>query len=337
MKAFIANFGQENYLWPKCRELGTVATINNEILQPFWEKGDRQGYIAHALAHQKTARGELPTRSVASRWFSLMEAISETSGDLWVHRAKDELWWTTTRRDPVQIELAASFNPSRDGPQIYEFHKPAEAWSDRNRKGGRLSWHGLHPKAKDFLFTEGTLQQLQPDNAAYALALIAGEDLSAWHDRPEWRKKVERSSSKAGAVKTFDPLERAAWIMADQALSTASQSNGQQVLRTVKEKNCDLSKEELQIYIVSLLEDQERLCAITGIPFQFQPDVDDKEMLCSLDRLDSSGHYERGNLQIVCRFVNRWKSDTVDTEFRRLVGHVRALGPLPNDEWEPHA
>lgn len=319
MKVFIANFGQENYLWPKCLELGTVATINNAILQPFWERGDRKGYVEHALVHQKTARDELPTRSVASRWFSLMEAISETAGDLWIHRAKDELWWTATTADPVQIELAPSFNPRRDGPQIYEFHKPAEAWSDRNRKGGRLSWNGLHPKAKDFLFTEGTLQRLQPDNAAYAMALIDGDDLSAWHERPEWKKKVVRSASKAGAVKTFDALERAAWIMADRALNTASQSNGQQVLRTVKEKNCDLSKEELRSYILNLLHDQERLCAITGLPLQFEPDFEDKEMLYSLDRIDSSGHYARGNLQIVCRFINRWKSDSLDEEFRRLL------------------
>lgn len=324
MKVFIANFGQENYLWPKCLERGTVATINNEILQPFWERGDRPGYIAYALAHQKTARGEIPTRSVASRWFGLMEAISETSGDLWIHRARDELWWTTTRPYPVQIELAPSFNPVRDGPRIYEFHKPAEPWSDRNRKGARLSWSGLHPKAKDFLFTEGTLQQLQPDNAAYALALIAGEDLSEWHDLPTWKSKVERSSSKAGAVKTFDPIERAAWIMADRALSTAAQSNGQQVQRTVKNKNCDLSKEELRVYVLNLLHDQERLCAVTGFPLQFEPDVDDIEMLYSLDRIDSSGHYERGNLQVVCRFINRWKSDSDDADFRRLVRLLRS-------------
>ncbi len=324
MKVFIANFGQENYLWPKCLELGTVATINNEILQPFWEGGDRPGYIAYALAHQKTARGEVPTKPVASRWFGLMEAISETSGDLWIHRAKDELWWTTTRPDPVQIELAPSFNPVRDGPRIYEFHKPAEPWSDRDRKGARLSWNGLHPKAKDFLFTEGTLQQLQPGNAAYALALIAGEDLSGWHDLPAWKSKVERSSSKAGAVKTFDPIERAAWIMADRALSTAAQSNGQQVQRTVKNKNCDLSKEELRAYVLNLLHDQERLCAVTGFPLQFEPDVDDIEMLYSLDRIDSSGHYERGNLQVVCRFINRWKSDSDDADFRRLLTLLRS-------------
>lgn len=54
--------------------------------------------------------------------------------------------------------------------------------------------------------------------------------------------------------------------------------------------------------------------------------LEDPEMLCSLDRIDSNGHYERGNLQIVCRFVNRW-SDSVDAHFRTLVAKVRGLGP----------
>jgi len=324
MKVFIANFGQENYLWPKCLERSTVATINNVGAQPYWERRDRQGYIAYAIAHLKTARGEVPSKPVASRWFTLMEVVSETSGDLWIHRAKNELWWTITRPDPVEIELAKAFNAKRDGPEIWEFHKPADPWSDLNHKGGKLSWNGLHPRAKDFLFTEGTLQQLQPDNAAYARALVEGGDLSEWHDRPAWKKKVERSSSKAGPVKTFDPIERAAWTMAEQAFSTAAQSNGQEVVRTIKNKNCDFSKEELREYVLNLLHDQERLCAITGIPLQFEPDVEDREMLPSLDRIDSSGHYERGNLQVVCRFVNRWKSDAVDTEFRRLIAAVRS-------------
>lgn len=261
---------------------------------------------------------------MASRWFTQLEAITETSGDLWVHREKGELWWTISRAGEVQIELGTSFDPLRNGPRIYELHKPAEPWSDRNHRGAQLSWNGLHPRAKDFLFTEGTLQALQPDNAAYARALIAGADLSDWHDRPAWKEKVARSSRKAGAVKTFDPIERAAYIMATQALSTAAQSNGQEVQRIVKNKDCDLSREELLAYVINLLHDQERVCAITGIPLQFEPDVEDREMLPSLDRIDSNGHYERGNLQVVCRFINRWKSDAADEEFRRLVDVVRS-------------
>lgn len=42
-------------------------------------------------------------------------------------------------------------------------------------------------------------------------------------------------------------------------------------------------------------------------------------MLASLDRIDSNGHYMLGNLQIVCRFANRWKSDGDNDNFMRLI------------------
>lgn len=327
MKVFIANVGQSNYLWPECLRRSTVATINNLTVHPFWEARDRKGYIAHAMANLKTALGETPTAAVASRWYGVTDQIAHTSGDLWVHRAKDELWWTTSRADPVEIAIKPSANPDRDGPEIFELHKPCDPWIDRSRKGGRLGWNGLHPKAKDFLFTEGTLQQLQPDNAAYTLALINGDDLSEWHDRAEWKKKIERSSSKASAVKTFDAVELAAWNMADRALNTAAQSNGQTVERRVKIKNCDFTKDELRAYVAELIRVQEKRCAITGFLLQFDPDVDDPEMRYSLDRIDSDGHYQRGNLQVVCWFANRWKSDSKDHDFRRLIQMVRDTTP----------
>ncbi len=62
-------------------------------------------------------------------------------------------------------------------------HKPCEPWSNHNKTGNRLEWNALHPKAKEFLFTEGTLQQLADDSAAYAMALIAGDNPAPWHDR----------------------------------------------------------------------------------------------------------------------------------------------------------
>ncbi|MBX3479662.1 MAG: hypothetical protein KF842_04630 [Caulobacter sp.] len=321
MRVFIVNVGQQNYLWPDCLARNTVATVDNVAVHHFWDQRDRKGYIEHALAHLKTARNETPTRAVASRWYGLMEAITETGGDIWIHREKEQLWWTTSLGDPVQTERRPSFNAVRDGPEIFELHKPCEPWSDRNRKGGKLSWDGLHPKAKDFLFTEGTLQQLAPDNAAYALALIAGDDLSGWHNQPTWQAKSDRAGRSA--VTSFSPAQRAAWRMADTALATVAQSNGQQALRTIKNKDCLFTREELREYIQSLILDQDELCAITGIPLQFDGAQEDSELLASLDRIDSNGHYERGNLQVVCRFVNRWKSDARDEEFRRLIELVR--------------
>lgn len=322
MKVFIANFGQQNYLWPTCLEHSTIATINNAQVQPYWEAGDRKGYIEYAIAHMRTARGERPTKSVASRWYGLTDEVAHTSSDIWIHREKDELWWTTSKDEPVQITLKPSRNKERDGPTIYEFHKPCEPWSDENNKRGKLSWNGLHPKAKDFLFTEGTLQQLQPENAAYAQALIEGGDLSEWHNLLSWKAKSERAGRSA--VTSFDSIQRTAWRMANTALGTVANANGQQSLRTIKVKDCDLTPEELRYYVQNLIHDQDRLCAISRIPLQFDGNHDDPEMLCSLDRIDSDGHYEKGNLQIVCRFINRWKSSDDDELFRRLFGVVRS-------------
>jgi len=322
VRVFIANFGQSNYLWPECLKRGTIATIDNVGVHPFWESRNRAGFIDYAVAHLKTARMQTPTKPVASRWFGLNDAIANTDGDTWFHREKTQLWWTVSRSDPVQIALKPSFNPARDGPTVYELHKPANPWTSRDQKGGQLSWTGLHPRAKDFLFTEGTLQQLSSENAEYALALIAGEPLDAWHNQATWRAKVERTR-KNPAI-SYDARKKAIYRMVDTAFNTVANSNGQQVLRTVKEKNTDFHAPAMEKYVAALIDDQDGLCAITGIRLQFDGEEDDAELLCSLDRIDSAGHYVAGNLQVVCRFVNRWKGASADPQFRRLMTLVRA-------------
>jgi hypothetical protein len=224
-KVFIANFGQENYEWPVCLDSATVATMNEVAAQKFWEAGDREGYILSRLSG-KTAAGLTPTRPVASRWFNLMTIISETAGDIWIHREKNQLWWTTSRPEPAYF--VERTEPVGQRREVIVCHKPCEQWSDHSLKGDRLDWNSLHPKAQEFLFTEGTLQQLQEDNAQYALALIAGEDLTGWHSRQSW---ISKSSSRRAAGTVFNARQRAAAIMAMTALGTVANSNGQQALR----------------------------------------------------------------------------------------------------------
>jgi hypothetical protein len=78
-------------------------------------------------------------------------------------------------------------------------------------------------------------------------------------------------------------------------------------------------------HIAHLIEQQGRLCAITSLPLHFEGvGLPDEHQLASLDRIDSRGHYAPGNLQIVCRFINRWKSDESDDNFRRLLALVRS-------------
>lgn len=320
-KVYIANFGRENYEWPNCLARRTVATMNAISAHDFWSKGDRDGYVEHCLKHMTTATGNRPTRPVASRWFNLMTVISETNGDIWIHRERDQLWWSISKDEPPTILL--DIDPTRSGDQrVYVCHKPCQPWSDHNRNGTRLDWKSLHPKAKEFLFTEGTLQRLADDNAAYAIALISGDDLAPWHSRTEWKAKL--AAAKAAPGKIFSSREKAIARMAMIAMKTAATANGQEVLRTIKNKEVRFDHLELEKYIADLIRGQEGLCALTGIELGYDGECEDGELLCSLDRIDSDGHYEAGNLQVVCKFANRWKNAEKDDEFRRLIGLVRS-------------
>lgn len=319
-RVFIANFGQGNYEWPVCLEDSTVATMNDPVSQKFWEAGDREGFIANCIANNMTAAGERPTRPVASRWFNLMTIIAETSNDIWIHRADNRVWWTKSK--PDQARIIVKPDPlGKPGEQVHVCHKPCEPWSDRTRRGTPLIWDSLHPKAKDFLSTQGTLQQLQPDNAAYALALIEATDLSPWHDRANWMSRQQRAGHSS--VRQFDSRQTAVVRMAMTAEQTAKAANGQSVETTMKEKQFKFRRQELEAYLTNLLSDQEDLCAISSLPLQFDGDDDDPEMRPSLDRIDSDGHYEKGNLQVVCRFINRWKGADDDAQFRRLISVLR--------------
>jgi hypothetical protein len=319
-KVFIANFGRQNYLWPECLARSTIATMNREATHPYWESGDRDGFVAYHLAQAKTAGGAPITKQIASRWFNLMTIVAETENDIWIHREKDQLWWT--RSLPAHSAIEPGIDPTIAGNQrVSVCHKPCEPWSDRTASGVQMAWNTLHPKAKEFLFTEGTLQQLSEDYADYALAVIDGESLAPWHDRPEWKKK--RAAAKTAPVTSFTAVRRSAVRMAMQAFGTAAQSNGQEVIRTMKDKKVLFTQSELEAYLIALMEAQEGLCALTELPLQYDGQNDDVELLPSLDRIDSDGHYEAGNLQVVCRFANRWKNNDKDENFKRLVAVVR--------------
>ncbi|MBA5606784.1 hypothetical protein H3H36_15615 [Duganella sp. FT3S] len=113
--------------------------------------------------------------------------------------------------------------------------------------------------------------------------------------------------------------------MVKTAQQTSAFSNGQVVPQTIKNKNNAFeSEDEFVSYVKSLIEKQEGLCAISGLPLQSDIDgqVND-EMRASLDRINSDGHYEVGNLQVVCRFINRWKGSDQNSQFKELIHILR--------------
>ena len=140
------------------------------------------------------------------------------------------------------------------------------------------------------------------------------------------RKGRDKGESKRDKGRSLSSLKRAAYRMVATAANTAGQSGGQQV-RQIKEKKVLFeSTDKFREYVEALVKQQGGGCALTGIVLQFDGEQTDKNLLCSLDRIDSNGDYEEGNLQVVCRFINLWKQDVDDEEFRRLLMLVRSSG-----------
>ncbi len=322
-RVYVANFGRENFDWPTCLQRACVSTMQDERAHEYWARNDRRGYIEFSIANLKTAKGLPPIPPVAGRWYNLGTIIMQTENDLWLHRQGNHLWWTVTKSQPGEVfrEPDPSARPG-EPPMGMFYRKPAAPWSKASVSGNPLDWRTLHPKVADFLMTEATLQELSSIYAEYALALVNGDSLSTWHNDPIWKKKLEGArSQRPGSV--FNARQLTFSEMAIRARDITSQANGQQVLRTMKRKEFRfVSVQELERYIAELYEMQEGLCALTGLPLQFKGG-DDPQLCCSLDRINSDAHYERDNLQVVCRFVNGWKSDMEDIEFRRLLDLVR--------------
>jgi hypothetical protein len=128
--------------------------------------------------------------------------------------------------------------------------------------------------------------------------------------------------TKSSKGRVLDGREKAIWQMVRNAEGAARTSGAvEEVLRKIKEVR--INQLEFKEYVDALLKRQEEKCALTGIPFQLPGDNSDLQLAPSLDRIDSNGHYEKGNLQIVCRFINFWKGSDDNEEFRRLLAIVR--------------
>lgn len=111
----------------------------------------------------------------------------------------------------------------------------------------------------------------------------------------------------------------------DSVMQTVKNSNGQTVERSVKNKELRMSPLALEEHIRTLMDLQGNRCALTGIPLAFHGSDVDANLAPSLDRIDSDGHYEVGNLQVVCRFVNFWKGASDNEDFKGLLMLVRGL------------
>jgi hypothetical protein len=148
--------------------------------------------------------------------------------------------------------------------------------------------------------------------------------------RLETEGALNYGSTRKDAGRVLGGREASIITMRLTVENTVRNSHGQLVQRVLKNKELRMTPAELEALIASLLDLQGNRCALTGIPFQFHGPSADRNLLPSLDRIDSDGHYERGNLQVVCQFVNFWKGDSDDEEFRTLLSLVRGEG-MPDE------
>lgn len=106
--------------------------------------------------------------------------------------------------------------------------------------------------------------------------------------------------------------------MVAMALAARDQS-GMEKTGLIKDKQLHFSAEDLRAHVDALWTSEH--CALSGL--QLDLTGSDPELSPSLDRIDSNKHYEPGNLQVVARFINRWKSDDEQGNFVRLLGLLK--------------
>ena len=203
-----------------------------------------------------------------------------------------------------------------------------DGWRRTSISGVPLS--NMHPKARDVAVNIATLNRVQTDHD-YLRALIADEDTVPWETRPDWATKARahgwfpkprativadrrRQRATPLVVQVADHWEAEIARMAGTAVQTAAYSNGQTVLSTVKVKDIGFTRIELEEEIAALLEQQRYRCALTS--FEFTTDCPNQHLLPSLDRKDSSLGYVPGNLQIVTRAANFFKSASDEADWR---------------------
>jgi hypothetical protein len=85
-----------------------------------------------------------------------------------------------------------------------------------------------------------------------------------------------------------------------------------------------MNNKQLSQHLKRLMKAQGYKCNLTGLKLDVFGDFPHNEYKPSPDRIDSSGHYSKGNIQVVCWFANRWKKTDANELFIKLLESVRS-------------
>lgn len=314
--------GNDNRLWPRCLDEDLVAMGFGTPYFDAWHSNDYGAYLALSRADAKAGVTEAEIKSQATLWFNRATALTQSTGDLWLHRDGADLYWAETVDAPPVFDAI-------DNDEIM-IAKPTTKWSRRNKRTEALGWGSIHPKAKNYIVTQQAMFHVaNPDMQRYFRALVDGTSLAPWHDRPDWQAALGTKS-----LVRHPPLaEFAIARMMETVKQTVANSSGQIVQKTMKDKKLLCTEDEMRSHIAELMEQQQGFCKLSGLRMHLdRQDAVDVDLLVSLDRIDSNGHYAIGNVQLVCRFVNFWKSSQDNGRFLELLDRIvehRTAAPLP--------
>lgn len=154
----------------------------------------------------------------------------------------------------------------------------------------------------------------------------------------DYKKKVFKPLLCQSCLKEFTPISsvhkfcssacKGKWKYTCEAVTTKGQylkisGNWQRYLSRLLyfdgRKRDQLTREDL----LSLLEEQNYLCAISGLPLTCQLEKGKRFWSnASVDRIEAGGPYTKDNIQLVCRAVNSWRSDMPLDEFIKVCKAV---------------
>lgn len=308
---YISMTGDQNELWDRCLAERLVAIGFDKPYFDAWHADDYPQYL-NLMRAASPEKPESDVKASATLWFNRAKLLSESEDDIWLHRTGSDLYWArTTAGEPV-------FEPYEDKVMIA---KPVNGWSRRNAQTVALTWNSIHPKGRDYLVTQQAVFRVANDDMrAYLEAQVHGDDLEPWHGRKDWRERLGdgKSVGKNVPLSQF-AIERMLMSIKD----TVKNADGRIVLKTLKNKKMLCSDAEMKAHLTQLMEEQEGRCRITGLTMHVDgQDGMEHDLLASADRIDSNGHYEIGNIQLVCRFINFWKCAQENGKFIELLDRI---------------
>ncbi|MGX8011839.1 hypothetical protein ACVDG8_024145 [Mesorhizobium sp. ORM8.1] len=308
---YISMTGDDNELWDRCLAEKLVAIGFDKPYFDAWYADDYDQYLDLMRAAEPKKSGSA-VKAKATRWFRRATLISKSEDDIWLHRDGKDLYWATTTSDQPILE------PFEDKVMIA---KPVDNWLKRDAKTVALSWKSIHPKGQDYLVTQQAVFRVaDEDMRSYLLALVGGEPLGPWHDRKEWKERLGNGKTVG---KHMPQAQFAIERMLQAIKETVKNSNGQIIQKALKNKKLLCSDDEMRAHLAKLMEEQQGRCNITGLAMHIDgQDELEHDLLASADRIDSDGHYEIGNMQLVCRFVNFWKSAQENEKFVDLLERI---------------